>query len=150
MNSTFRRAIQLATIAHGDQLDKVGKPYIFHPLMVMMDESLTTDDERIVAVLHDVLEDTKMPLSVILRYIGIDCCASRQELIGDALLAITHHKNEPNVEYWARVKANPLARAVKLADIRHNMSPARMSGLPPADQVRMQAKHEAARLALGD
>jgi len=148
MSAPLRRAITLATIAHEGQVDKVGKPYIFHPLTVMMDESLTTDDERIVAALHDVFEDTCMKVSTVMKY--LDLPSSRATGVRKALLAITHLRNEPNVLYWARVKATPIATKVKIADIHHNSSPARMRGLPVKDQARMRAKYAAALKALGD
>ena len=63
-------AILLAVEAHGDTLDKAGRPYILHPLAVMLDPSLTTEDEQIVAVLHDTLEDTNITEKDILDKFG--------------------------------------------------------------------------------
>jgi len=132
-------AIKLALEAHEGQKDKVGRPYILHPLSVMFDSSLTTDEERVVAVLHDVLEDTDMPESYF-EYIGMTPSQIH------SIKCLTHGKGEPNIEYWERVLSDPtgVAKKVKIADIKHNTSPERMEGLPLEDALRMTEKYKKA------
>ena len=115
-------AIVLAAKAHGVTPDKSGvEPYLLHPLRVML--RMKTEPERIVAVLHDVVEDTPVTLAD-LRREGY----SRQ--IVKAVDAITRrkHQGETYDEYLDRVAANPLAKRVKLADLADNMSDVRRKG----------------------
>lgn len=139
-------AISIAVQAHKGHLDKQGKDYILHPLNVLallVDHPLyheldLMDRERAccIAILHDVVEDTT---------VGIDIIDKR---LGDAevvagVLAITKHRNEPLEEYWARVKAHPLARLVKLCDIKHNSCDERK--LPSeAGNKRLKQKYQRA------
>lgn len=136
----IERAIAMALKAHGGQTDKAGQPYILHPLAVCSNPSLQTEDERIVAILHDVLEDTDTPAHEIYDEFG--------QVVLDAVLAITHAQGEPNIRYWAQVKLNPIALKVKLADITHNLSPGRLAILPEPDRERVVAKYTRALAAL--
>jgi len=138
----LQRAIEIAKAAHAGQTDKAGRPYIDHPLRVM--ERLAQEDlpGRIVAVLHDVLEDTETTLEA-LRSEGFP------EAIRSALECLTHRTHEPRSEYWSRVGANPLARRVKLADIADNSDEARLTLLAPEIAQRLREKYRAARAALG-
>src|SRR5262249_48516690 len=111
------RALQIASKAHEGQKDKDGQPYILHPLSVMqLVEGL---DAQIIAILHDVVEDTKVTLED-LRAAGFS----------DAILAgvhwVTHGKNESYADYVVRCRANPLGRQVKLADLEDNSRLARL------------------------
>lgn len=112
-------AARLAYDAHFCQVDACGMPYIIHPLHIA--EQMDTEAETVVALLHDIVEDTYVTLEALLRE------GFSQEIV-DAVDAITHRKNEPYKDYLVRVKANPLARKVKLADIAHNMDETRFSG----------------------
>jgi (p)ppGpp synthase/HD superfamily hydrolase len=132
---TLDEAIQLARRAHEGQLDKSGRPYISHPLRVM--GALRDEHERMAAVLHDVVEDTSVTLAD-LEELG--CPA---EVLA-AVAAISKQPGEEQAAYLARVAANPIARAVKLADIADNMSPDRMARLDQATQERLRAKYESA------
>jgi GTP diphosphokinase / guanosine-3',5'-bis(diphosphate) 3'-diphosphatase len=149
-NKELLKAIELAVYYHGEQLDKVGQLYILHPIAVM--QSVETIDEKIVAIMHDVLEDTNMVWEELYgeRYFEIvkDTSELRfrnpifsQEVVY-AIIAITKKQVETNKEYWTRVKTNPLALKVKLADIAHNSSPARLDKLDPdeADYLRKKYK----------
>jgi (p)ppGpp synthase/HD superfamily hydrolase len=127
-------AIILAVKAHSGQVDKVGLPVILHPLYVML--QMETESERIVAVLHDVLEDTNINLSDIAGEIGL----SEEEKV--ALIALTHLKNEPYADYIRRVKnSNEIARRVKIRDLEHNSSVERIEGLPQETQDRLMKKY---------
>jgi (p)ppGpp synthase/HD superfamily hydrolase len=109
--STLDRAIQIAAKAHEGQTDRDGVPYILHPLAVMM--RVTDPLAKIVAVLHDVVEDTSVTVDD-LRGAGFG-----PEVL-EPLALVTHSKSEPYCDYVIRCKANPIARAVKLADLAEN------------------------------
>jgi hypothetical protein len=133
-------AIDLASAAHAGQYDKLGTAYICHPLAVM--RGVTTMDEKIVAVLHDVVEDTPVTLDY-LRTLGFD------DGIVSAVDAVTKRAGEPLAESMARVAANPLALTVKFADIAHNANPARQSGLSDDMRARLGKKYEESARLLG-
>lgn len=105
----------------------------------MADPSLTTEEQRCIAVLHDVFEDCEVN-TMELQELNLP------DSVLDSLYAITHFENEPNVQYWQRILKDPTgdAKAVKLADIRDNTSAFRMLGLPKEDQIRMLKKYEQA------
>lgn len=112
--TTLDDAIILATVAHRGQLDKAGEPYILHPLRVMLNFSDLPG--RMVAVLHDVVEDT----SVTLAELGDR--GYPQDVI-DAVDALSRRKGaETYMEFVGRAKKDPLAKRVKVADIVDNMS----------------------------
>lgn len=126
-------AIELASKAHYLTKDKQGKPYIFHPLRVMM--QFDDEDAQIVAVLHDVIEDSEFKLAD-LEEMGFS------ETIIDAIDAITNRKDRSYADYLVKVKQNPLALRVKLADIHDNVS--RLTNLRQSDPetaTRLEAKY---------
>lgn len=131
-------AIVIATAAHSGQVDKVGLPYILHPLHVML--QMETEPERVIAVLHDVLEDCPWySLSDITDRIDMT------EEESKALVALTHLKNEPYRDYIKRtIAAGQIAINVKWEDIRHNSSIPRMRNLPDDVRERMEKKYEIA------
>jgi (p)ppGpp synthase/HD superfamily hydrolase len=114
--ATIEKALQIAARAHEGQLDKHGQPYILHPLRVMA--AVEGDEARIVAVLHDVIEDTSVTADEL-----------RREGFGEAILEaidrLTHRKDEPYAEYVIRCKGHEIARRVKLADLEDNSRPSR-------------------------
>lgn len=128
--------IIFATYKHAEQLDKLGLPYIYHPLRVMLDESLTTETQKCVAICHDLLEDTTTTIEE-LHKIGMP-----DDMI-TIIVALTHIKNEPNTTYWQRILDEPSgdAKIVKLADIKDNTSENRMNGLSPEVQERLKTKY---------
>lgn len=107
-------AIRTAVFAHKDQQDKNGEPYILHPLRVML--KMRTEDEQIVAILHDLIEDTYWTLEA-LKWKGIP-----GNILG-ALDAITRRKDEPYMDYIERVSTNKLASNVKIEDLKDNLRP---------------------------
>ena len=125
------RALFIALHAHSDQKDKSGEQYILHPMRVATE--MYTDEGRVVALLHDVVEDTNVTIEDILY--------AFDEEIANAISAITHIPNEPNVDYIKRVKDNPLATSVKLQDLKDNMSPRRMAMIDSKDRERLFAKY---------
>lgn len=131
--------IIFATYKHAEQLDKLGSPYIYHPLRVMLDESLTTETQKCVAICHDLLEDTTTTIEE-LHKIGMS-----DDMI-TVIVALTHLENEPNTTYWQRILDEPSgdARLVKIADIKDNLSESRMSHLPEEVQTRLKEKYNRA------
>ena len=112
-----KKALALCFKAHRDQTDKSGMPYVFHPfhLAEQMSDELTV----CTALLHDVVEDTDMTLED-LRGAGFP------DEVLEALALLTHDADTPYMDYVARLKHNPIARAVKLADLAHNSDPTRL------------------------
>ena len=131
--------IIFSTYKHAEQTDKNGLPYIFHPLRVMLDESLTTETQKCVAVCHDLLEDTTTTTEE-LKEIGLP------ETTINVIVALTHLKNEPNTTYWQRILDEPSgdAKLVKIADIKDNTSESRMNCLPEEVQARLKEKYNKA------
>ena len=124
------KVLLLATNAHAGQFDKGGKPYILHPLKVM--HYLKTDDEELqcIALLHDVIEDTKITWKD-LEDIG---CTPR---IIAALKALTKMPGQTYDEYKEAVFANEDAMRVKLCDLRHNSDIRRLKGVTEKDIARI-------------
>jgi (p)ppGpp synthase/HD superfamily hydrolase len=121
-------AIALAVEAHRGQTDKSGQPYILHPLRVMF--RCQTDTQRIVAVLHDVVEDTGRTLDD-LRQLGYS-----GEVLA-ALDCVTKREREPYDAFVERAAANPVARVVKIADIEDNLDLRRLPGIVENDVARL-------------
>lgn len=136
----LRLAIRLAEHSHEGQVDKSGMPYIEHPKRVMA--MAKTEEEQIVAILHDIVEDTDITLDYIETMFGKD--------ISDAVDAITHRPHEPNEVYYRRVMSNRIAHQVKLYDITDNTSPERLAKLDHATQERLIKKYLTAWTALSD
>ncbi|NLZ16862.1 MAG: HD domain-containing protein [Desulfobulbaceae bacterium] len=126
--STLERAVAIAAQAHEGQKDKAGEPYILHPLRVML--RMHSEAGRIVAVLHDVVEDSEYTLDDI-RAEGFT-----EEVI-TALAAITKQAGEGRIEAAKRAARHPLARAVKLADNADNADLGRIPAPSAKDLARM-------------
>jgi (p)ppGpp synthase/HD superfamily hydrolase len=124
---TLADAIALAASVHRDQVDKAGEPYILHPLRVML--RLSNETERLVGVLHDVLEDGNVTAAE-LRANGY------AEDVVAAVDALTKRDEESYEEFIERVAGNPLARRVKLADLEDNMDPGRPLPTDPEERKR--------------
>ena len=133
-------ADRVAVAAHEGQVDKAHQPYVEHPRRVAAKVAHLGPDFEIVALLHDVVEDTPVTLDVL--------AATFPGHIVDAVDAITHRAGETRDAYYARVAANPLAVAVKFADIADNTDPLRLAALPGATQARLEAKYAHARSRL--
>lgn len=131
----IEKCIALALEAHSGQTDRLGNPYILHPLHLMA--QVDTDEERMTAVLHDVVEDTETTLTD-LQELGLP------ESVLTAVALLTHDKeNVPYDEYVARLKSNPIAHKVKMADLRHNMDIRRLPVVTESDAVRMEKYRQA-------
>lgn len=114
---TLEDAIALAVKMHQGQVDKVGQPYILHPLRVMF--RLEGETAQIVGILHDVVEDSEIAFDD-LRQLGYS-----EEII-DALDGVTRRETETYEEFVERSLAHPISRRVKLADLEDNMDVRRM------------------------
>ncbi len=134
------RAIAIATEAHRDQKDRYGAPYILHPLRVMARTS--SDLEKVVAVLHDVVEDTQWTFQDLQKE-GFPV-----EVI-EALKCVTKQEGEDYDHFVERSAANPIARHVKLADLEDNMDVRRMPDVKAEDLQRLQKYLKAWRRLTG-
>ncbi len=124
------KAIALAASAHDEQLDKGGEPYIFHPIRVMINAE-GDENVKCTAVLHDILEDTRLTEDD-LRSEGFD-----EEII-TALKLLTRNDGDDYMEYIKRLKPNKIARAVKLADLADNMDMTRIKNPTEQDFKRLE------------
>lgn len=109
--ATLDRAVEIAARAHAGQQDKEGLPYILHPLRVMM--RVQEPEARIVAVLHDTVEDTSVTQDDLRR-------EGFSEKVLAALRLVTHDEAESYADYVVRIARDPIARQVKLADLEEN------------------------------
>jgi (p)ppGpp synthase/HD superfamily hydrolase len=109
--ASIEKALQIAARAHEGQKDKDGQPYILHPLRVM--NAVEGEAEKVVAILHDVIEDTSVTVED-LRREGFD------EAVLAALDCVTQRKGEPYADYVVRSKSDQIAWRVKLADLEDN------------------------------
>ena len=144
--STLERAIAIAVAAHAGQCDKAGRPYILHPLRVMF--ALEADEERIVGVLHDVVEDTRdRPDGWTLERLRAEGFSAE---IVDAIDSVTRRTIDGAKEdYFAFVRragANPIGRRVKIADLGDNSDLSRIADPDPADLARVEKYRRALRL----
>ncbi len=139
MISLLEKSIIIATKSHSDQFDKGGSPYILHPLRVML--SLDNDEDRIVGILHDVLEDT----SITLQHLEDNGFLGEIEIL-DALVSITRKSNESYKDFILRVKLNPIALRVKLADLKDNMNISRINNPTEKDFARIEKYKKAYKL----
>ena len=140
--STLERAIEIATEAHRGQLDKAGNEYIGHPLRVMA--AGKTADEKIVGVLHDVVEDSDWTFEQLsAEGFSVD--------VIEALRCVTKlSEDEPYDKFIARVKSNPLAVAVKLNDLSDNMDIRRLPYLSDKDVKRLKKYLKAYKQLTGE
>ena len=130
-----KKALKLCFEAHKEQTDKSGMPYVFHPFHLA--EQMTTEDTVVTALLHDVIEDTPYTLED-LAAMGFG------ETVLSALKLLTHGEDVDYMTYVRAIKENPVARAVKLADLRHNSDPTRVD----TPDERMLARWEKYRQAM--
>ncbi len=104
-------ALKLCFEAHKEQVDKSGMPYVFHPFHLA--EQMNTEETTIVALLHDLVEDTDYTIEDLVD-MGFD------KSITDAIALMTHADNVAYMDYVRAIKDNPIAKTVKLADLKHN------------------------------
>ena len=129
-----KKAMKLCFEAHKEQVDKSGLPYVFHPFHVA--EQMTDEITTAIALLHDVVEDTDYTLQDL-----IDMGFPRE--VTDALALLTHEDGVPYFEYVAGIKADPAARAVKLADLAHNSDSTRLDSVDEKALERIEKYRKA-------
>ena len=120
-------AMRICFEKHKAQVDKCGMPYPFHPFHVA--ESMKDESTTCVALLHDILEDTDTTAQE-LRDLGFS-----KEIV-DAIALMTHDKAVPYLDYIRTIKANPIARAVKISDLTHNSDLSRLDTITDKDVER--------------
>ena len=130
-------ALKLCFEAHKDQIDKSGMPYVFHPFHLA--EQMADENTTIVALLHDVIEDTEYTLDD-LREFGF------AEDVLSAISLMTHADDVPYMEYVVKIKTNPIAKAVKLADLKHNSDMSRLDRITQIDEERAKKYKQAIEL----
>ena len=138
--SNTKKALKLCFEAHKEQVDKSGMPYVFHPFHLaeqMKDESTT-----IVALLHDVVEDTDYTITDL-----TDMGFSKE--VTDALSLLTHDETVEYMDYVALIKNNPVARKVKIADLKHNSDLTRLDSADEKALMRVE-KYKKALTVLED
>ena len=124
-----KKAYKIAFEAHRDQMDKTGLPYIHHPLHLAA--QMTDEVTTCVALLHDVVEDSDMTFEE-LEKLGFG-----GEII-DALRLMTHDDDVPYMDYVREIKKNPVAAAVKRADLMHNSDITRLDVVTDKDIQRVE------------
>lgn len=137
----LERAIEIAVKAHAGQVDKGGQPYILHPIRVML--SVVSPKEQIVAILHDVVEDSEWEFEDLAK-------EGFSEEIIEALKAVT--KSPEDTDYYAfieRASRNPIAMSVKIADLIDNLDISRLDELTEKDLERIN-KYKKSLLRLLD
>lgn len=127
-NNLLEKALVIATEAHEGQKDKAGAPYIFHPIRVS--NRCKTDEERIVAILHDTIEDTDVTPDYLLS-------EGFPKNIVEAILSVTRNEGESYNDFILRSKLNPIGRQVKIHDLEDNMDITRLSQLTEKDLERL-------------
>ena len=125
-----KKALKLCFEAHKEQVDKSGMPYVFHPFHLA--EKMTDEATTVVALLHDVVEDTE------LTFEDLEKQGFGEEIIS-ALKLLTHNDDTPYMDYVAKIKTNKIATAVKLADLRHNSD---LSRLDTVDEKALKRKEK--------
>lgn len=125
----LEKAIEIAVEAHRGQIDKAGKPYILHPMRVML--AGKTEEEMICGILHDVIEDTPVSIQMLAD-------EGFSDTVLEALRLLTHDRSVPYQEYIASLTENPLAIQVKLYDLHDNLNRDRLGVLTLEDERRME------------
>ena len=131
-----RKAMSVAYKAHINQFDKAGVPYIFHPIHLA--EQMDTETECVVALLHDVVEDTDVTFEQLEKEFSSD--------IIKILKLLTHDKDTDYMEYVKIIKENPIAKKVKIADITHNADETRLDKITEKDILRREKYKEALKI----
>lgn len=134
MRDDVKLAHEIAKRAHKGQVDKAGAPYILHPETVA--SFVTKDDEKIVAYLHDVIEDTPCQLR------DLENAGFSSEIV-NAVDLLTRKTGQSYKQYLKLVKTNELARVVKLADLKHNSDLSRLTHVTENDIKRLKKYQDA-------
>ncbi len=134
-----QKALKLCFEAHKEQVDKSGMPYVFHPFHLA--EQMETEETTIVALLHDVVEDSDYTIA------DLEAMGFGKDVI-DAIVLMTHADGVDYMEYVSAIKMNPIAKAVKLADLRHNSDLTRLKHVDEKALARREKYLKAMELLL--
>lgn len=136
------RAMRIAYDAHAGQVDKCGTPYVFHPFHLA--ERMPSEATACAALLHDVVEDTAVTFDDLAREFPSE--------VVRALRLLTHEPGVPYLDYVRNIAKDPVARAVKRADLMHNMDESRYAGSAAPDPAGLERRRKkyAAALAIID
>ena len=132
-----KKAMKLCYQAHRYQTDKSGIPYVFHPIHLA--EQMEDESTTVTALLHDVVEDSAYTLR------DLEAMGFAPEVL-EALSLLTHEENVPYMDYVAAIKQNPIARAVKLADLAHNSDLTRLDTVDAKALARVEKYRQAIAL----
>ena len=132
-----KKALKLCFEAHKEQVDKSGLPYVFHPFHLA--EQMDTEETTIVALLHDLVEDTDYTIDDLIA-MGFS------KDVTDAIALMTHADDVEYMDYVAAIKENPIAKAVKLADLKHNSDLSRLDTIDEKVLVRREKYQKAIAL----
>ena len=134
-----KKALKLCFEAHREQVDKTGTPYVFHPfhLAEQMDDELST----VCALLHDVVEDTPISFNDLIS-MGFP-----KEVI-DVLKLLTHQESISYIDYVYKISENPIARKVKIADLKHNSDITRLNTIDDKTEIRLEKYKQALEILL--
>lgn len=127
MSDLINEALKIAQKAHKGQKDKGGNDYLLHPVTVAL--HCDTEKERVVALLHDVIEDSDMSLE--------DLSIFDKDII-EAVIAITRREDQSREDYIKQVCSNEIARKVKIADLANNMDLSRIENITQKDLDRIE------------
>lgn len=127
-------ALRIMFEAHKTQTDKNGIPYVFHPFHIA--EQMEDEDSTIVALLHDTIEDAGLTPEYLLEQ-------GFSQKIVDSVVTLTKKDNENYFDYIRRVELDPLAKTVKLADLKHNCDVSRLESVSAIDVQRTKKYREA-------
>lgn len=131
-----KTALVISFNAHKEQKDKAGMPYVYHPYRVA--EQMRDEFSTCAALLHDVVEDGGSSFEALEQVFPRE--------VMDALRLLTHDKSVPYLDYVRKIKTNPIAAAVKLADLADNSNPDRLGTLSEKDLARIKKYSEARRI----
>ena len=112
-----KKALRICFDAHREQTDKTGLPYVFHPFHLA--EQMTDEYTTVAALLHDVVEDTDITIDDLIA-------EGFPTEVTDALALLTHDPAVPYMDYVAKIATDPIAKSVKMADLRHNSDMTRL------------------------
>ena len=132
-----KAALKFCFEAHKNQTDKSGMPYVFHPFHLA--EQMKDEETTIAALLHDVVEDTDYKIA------DLEQMGFSSDVL-EALKLLTHNDDTPYMEYVAKIKDNPIAKAVKLADLEHNSDLSRLDTIDEKVLKRKAKYSQAIRL----
>ena len=132
-----KKAMKLCYQAHRYQTDKSGIPYVFHPIHLA--EQMEDEATTVTALLHDVVEDSAYTLR------DLEAMGFAPEVL-EALSLLTHEETVPYMDYIAAIKQNPIARAVKLADLAHNSDLTRLDTVDAKALARVEKYRQAIAL----